>query len=78
MVDFKPSVPKGLPPAIPSRPQRERSRTIAEERESLWPTRASINSIPTPEALQRLIQRALQALSSGIYWDRGSIINIVI
>ena len=40
--------------------------------------RAALNYIPTPDQLSRLIERALEALSRGVYWDRGSILNIVL
>ena len=40
--------------------------------------RARENIIPTTDELAHLISRALSALSRGIYWDRGSIINIVL
>lgn len=40
--------------------------------------RASLNIIPSPDELATLISRALTALSKGVYWDRGSIVNIVL
>ncbi|MGB1539999.1 MAG: hypothetical protein ACPG80_03480 [Rickettsiales bacterium] len=42
------------------------------------PHRAQFNYIPSPEVLKSMIDRALEALSKGIYWDRGSIIDIVL
>jgi len=49
------------------------------QREELRPPpRPLTNFIPTTEAIQMLIERALTALSEGIYWDRGSIINLVL
>ena len=55
---------------------KPRDREAAQSRRS--PKRAHINYIPEPDALQRLIDRALDALSRGSYWDRGSIINLVL
>jgi hypothetical protein len=36
------------------------------------------NVIPTPEVLEVLIAKALHAMRHGVFWDRGSIINIVL
>ncbi len=48
------------------------------EREALQPpARRGFNVIPAPEVLEGLIDRALEALRAGIFWDRGSILNIV-
>jgi hypothetical protein len=49
-----------------------------ERQELLPPPRPVYNFIPTPEAIDALVQRALAALAKGIYWDRGSIINLVL
>jgi len=49
-----------------------------ERREFFPPPRPIPNFIPTPETIDALIERALAALARGIYWDRGSIINIVL
>lgn len=42
------------------------------------PIRPRVNVIPSPEKLQEMIGNALQALKKGIFWDRGSILNLVI
>lgn len=42
------------------------------------PHRAQRNYIPSPDVLKNMIDRALEALSKGVYWDRGSIINLVL
>ncbi len=42
------------------------------------PPRPHVNFLPTPVVLEDLIKRALQALSRGFYWDRGSIINLLL
>lgn len=40
--------------------------------------RADFNYIPSPDLLRSLIERALEALSKGVFWDRGSIINLLL
>lgn len=42
------------------------------------PAKAHKNYIPSPDVLRSLIERALDALSHGVYWQRGSIINLVL
>lgn len=58
-----------------------KSRTRQEEdslRKYAPPHRAQHNYIPAPDVLKNMIDRALEALSKGVYWDRGSIINLVL
>ncbi len=42
------------------------------------PPRPRLNFIPSQEAIDALVERAVAALAKGIYWDRGSIINLVL
>jgi hypothetical protein len=42
------------------------------------PARAHVNIIPEPESLSTLIRSAVAALRKGVYWDRGTILNIVV
>jgi hypothetical protein len=42
------------------------------------PARASVNFIPGPDSLQTLISGAVQALKRGVYWDRGTILNLLV
>lgn len=42
------------------------------------PARAALNNIPAPETLATMIRSAISALRSGIFWDRGTILNIVV
>lgn len=42
------------------------------------PPRPFVNYIPAKEDIQELVQRALNALTRGFYWDRGSIINLLL
>lgn len=71
----------GAIPAAPQRPAREkqRNRETDEPKSRYYPDRrARLNVIPQPDELSRLIDKALNALSRGVYWDRGSIVNILL
>lgn len=58
---------------------RKRTETREKElRDYAPPHRAQYNYIPSPDVLKNMIDRALEALSKGVYWDRGSIINLVL
>lgn len=57
----------------------QKSNTPTYERHELYPPPRPVrNFIPTQDVIDSLVQRALAALAKGIYWDRGSIINIVL
>lgn len=60
-----------------AQPGRDNTRQYDRE-ELLPPPRPSRNFIPTQEVMDDLIDRALAALARGMYWDRGSIVNIVL
>lgn len=60
------------PESKPETPEKD------EKRKHYRRGRAALNVIPNPEQLRRLVDRALEALSKGVYWDRGSILNIVL
>lgn len=55
--------------------ERKRQDTEADV-EVITPKRAYINHIPSPEALRSLISNAVAALRKGVYWDRGTILNL--
>jgi hypothetical protein len=40
------------------------------------PSMRGFKNVPEQSVLEGLIKRAIEALKSGIYWDRGSILNI--
>jgi hypothetical protein len=40
--------------------------------------RARLNFLPDESSLLSMIDRALQALSQGRFWDRGSIVNLLV
>lgn len=75
-----------IPPstiAVPSGINRPRDARDSREKQSdlrkyASPTKAHLNYIPSPDALRTMIERALEALSNGVYWQRGSIINLVL
>ncbi|MFO1241919.1 MAG: hypothetical protein U1E36_01750 [Rickettsiales bacterium] len=69
-----------LIPATPSRIARKNTATIEPvDRDTLKPPRfRGLPYIPSEDTLRDLIDRALQALRHGIFWDRGSILNIVV
>jgi hypothetical protein len=46
--------------------------------EIVTPARAHVNHIPTPESLSTLIRSAVAALRRGIFWDRGTILNLLV
>jgi hypothetical protein len=46
--------------------------------ELIPPPKPPRNFIPTQEAIEWLLERALAALARGMIWDRGSIINLVL
>ncbi len=70
----------GIPVTTTGKPVRGKQATPAGDApEALRPPRLrGFTAIPTPDVLEKLIVRAIQALSAGIYWDRGSILNIVV
>lgn len=48
------------------------------EQESRRSPRAALNFIPDSDLLASLITQARQALAKGLFWDRGSIVNILL
>ena len=78
MVD--PIFPRGQSRIATTTTQRAGSRdaTRVETRDTAPPPRPRNSFIPTPDVLDDLIQRAVAALRRGVYWERGSIINILL
>ncbi len=56
----------------------ERRRQSEGESPVVVPARAHINNVPEPETLATLIRSAVAALRSGVYWDRGTIVNLMV
>jgi hypothetical protein len=42
------------------------------------PKRSDVNHIPAPESLRTLIGSAVAAMRKGVYWDRGTILNLLV
>ena len=58
---------------------KAKTESTGEQKSRFYPrARAHLNRIPSPDELSRKINEALNALSKGVYWDRGSIVNIVL
>lgn len=51
-----------------------------DEQDGLYtaPKRPDVNYIPGPQSLATLINSAVAAVRRGVYWDRGTIINLVV
>jgi hypothetical protein len=56
----------------------DRRRQQAGESDIPTPKKAHVNIIPEPESLGTLIRSAVAALRRGIYWDRGTILNLTV
>lgn len=78
MTDIRTLIGHNTPATIPARTQGKAERSEATDKARHYKRRAALNFIPSPHELQAMIDRALTALSRGVYWDRGSIINIVL
>lgn len=79
MNDISKLISGGVPARIKSRePVRKRDTEKVEDADLYRRRRAPLNRIPTADELAHLINNALTALARGIYWDRGSIVNIVL
>jgi hypothetical protein len=79
MVSFNPnSIHPGqsLAPRAKSAHKRNNRENHAERQQLLPPRERGYQHIPSQDNLQRLIERALEAVRAGIYWERGSILNI--
>jgi len=73
---------RNLPPLIGNRstplPKRTRGKEEATDTSLRSKKRAPLNFIPSPDQLEDMISNALTALRKGVYWDRGSILNIIL
>jgi hypothetical protein len=56
----------------------ERRESSSNEERIIIPAKADVNNIPAPESLQTLIRSAVDSLRKGVFWDRGTILNLVI
>ena len=82
MVDTSNNPIRPRPGSVTITPPRTRTRETkpAEEnrREHMPPKLRGFTSEPKPDVLDALIERALKALQRGIFWDRGSILNLLV
>ena len=79
MADFLPLGLGGLRAKPAARKPGEKQGTRNYERHELMPPpKPPRNFIPSQEAIDALLERALAALLRGMIWDRGSIVNLVL
>lgn len=57
---------------------RKAQHSASQDTPYVAPRRMEVNFIPAPESLATLISSAVAALRRGIYWDRGTILNLVV
>ncbi len=80
MAEFIPTGIGGLrarPTARKVTPDKPGTRSY-ERHELIPPPKPPRNYTPTQEDIDALLDRAIAALARGMYWDRGSIINLVL
>lgn len=58
--------------------KRSREAEASQSAEPRYSPRARLNAIPDDDTLLSMIDRALQALSRGLRWDRGAILNLLV
>ena len=80
MSSIKNNIPSGgaLVPAAQKALDARKPKKVVSKLEEFKPPRGrGYKALPSMEALEKLINRALEALQNGVYWERGSIINII-
>ncbi len=58
--------------------ERNRRQANADDAHLIIPKRAHVNHIPAPDSLQTLINSAVAAFRKGVFWDRGTIVNLLV
>ena len=53
-------------------------RSAGAEQKLVVPAKAQVNNIPAPESLNTMIRSAVEAVRQGTFWERGTILNLVI
>ncbi len=67
-----------LVPAAQRALDARKPKKVGSVRERFGPPKGrGYQNVPHIELLEKLINRALEALQNGIYWERGSIVNII-
>lgn len=56
----------------------DRRDGAASGKRIIIPAKADVNNIPAPESLHTMIRSAIEALHNGVFWDRGTILNLVV
>lgn len=79
MAEFEPLGLGGLHTRSTLRKAADRLASRNYERhELLPPPKPHRNYVPSQEAIDALLERAIAALMRGMIWDRGSIVNLVL
>jgi len=58
--------------------ERRRQQSDGSGNAYTVPKRSDVNYIPPPESLGTLIRSAISALRQGVFWDRGTILNLLV
>ena len=56
----------------------DQRRRLASQGKLTTPRKAEVNTIPSPESLRTLISSAVSSLRQGVFWDRGTILNLLV
>lgn len=55
--------------------QRE---ALVDRQRLVVPAKADVNNIPSSETLHTMIRSAVASLKQGVFWDRGTILNLLV
>jgi len=80
MSSIKSNIPTGgalVPAAQRALDARKPKKQEIKRDEHKPPRGRGYQSVPHMDVLEKMINRALEALQNGIFWERGSIINII-
>lgn len=78
VVNINPNFGGAVPASKRSDSNNTRRRRAQREDGFEAPPAAHVNIVPAPETLRGLVDRAVSALGKGHYWDRGSILNLLV
>jgi hypothetical protein len=76
MVTIRTSVSNASGFTRPGRSRDKEGMAAQATIDHLPPKARGFLSIPTSDALEQMIERAVAALHQGLFWDRGSILNL--
>ena len=60
------------------KPAERRTQQSSSEIPAAPRQRAHVNFIPAPESLRTVIASAVESLRRGVFWERGSILNLLV